>query len=171
MYYNRAWLYFWNFCVFQFVQSHMCVYSVFYVFNGSAIYINIGVSNMGVTHVKWVILDILFTFSTPLYRHHKGAADVRSDEPGPHIDVPISLMSPQCRDSFTTHLVTDQFISVSPVCYTPKLRFSRHFLVKRGVHVIHECVQYTEEYGSWGMVNLVIIRSKHSNNDQYCIHL
>jgi len=61
----------------QFVQSHVCVNSVF---------LNIRVSNMGVACVKWVILGILFASSTPLYRLRWDATNVRSDEPGPHID-------------------------------------------------------------------------------------
>ena len=66
----------------QCLQSHVCVYSVFW----STVYLNNRVSNMGITHVKWVILGILITSSTPLYQHHRNDGNIRSDEPGPHID-------------------------------------------------------------------------------------
>jgi len=86
-----CFIYFWNLSVFHSLYKAMCIYSVFCVLNWSAIYKNIRVSNMGVTHVKWAILGILFAFSTPLYRRCRGATDGRSDTPGPQVDIHISV--------------------------------------------------------------------------------
>ena len=79
-----CFIHFWNFCVLH-LHSLYRVTCVF-VLDWSAVCVNIGVTSMGITHVKWAILGILFASSTPLYQRHQDATNIGLDEPGPHMD-------------------------------------------------------------------------------------
>ena len=149
----------------------------------------IGVSNLGVACVMWVILGVLFI-------HHKHTcfyvvrcrqcqvgwarsthwrspfSDVTFITKATPISIPLSFRPRLSPKSLTTVFMVSWSIYysfgdrsiyfgeinifniqlhnflVSPAHYTPKLGFPDIFWSK-GVYIIHECVQYTEEYSKF----------------------